>query len=438
MSDSFVRVPIILEEESVHIDNTKISTSAGVVQRQRVETYIGDSTQTGPFGWLRAAPPQYVFDSQLTYDLQPLLFEQVTAESGATVAHSSTNRNAVMTFSNTPTGGKAYMQQYEHNRYQPGRGQAAMISGNFIEHKANCLKWLKYGTGVAGNGVALESNGTGYQVTLYSDTAEGDQTVLRSAWDDPLDGTGASGLTLDVSKGVIFFLDLQSLYYGRVRCCVDIAGVATCFHAFNNANVLAKPYIQTANLPISAGMTCTGTVSTTMEFTCCSVISEGGQEDIGGFPFSAEGTVTAGSGAPTHILSVRPKTTFNSIANRSTFRLESVDFLVTGASPIKWELCLGQAISGTTAFNDANATYSGFEYNTAGTISGTPALVIQSGYVAATNQSRGASTTKSAMKYPITLDVAGAVRAMGTLSLVVTGIGGASACRASMNWKELR
>lgn len=321
MSDSFVRVPIILEEESVHIDNTKISTSAGVVQRQRVETYIGDSTQTGPFGWLRAAPPQYVFDSQLTYDLQPLLFEQVTAESGATVAHSSTNRNAVMTFSNTPTGGKAYMQQYEHNRYQPGRGQAAMISGNFIEHKANCLKWLKYGTGVAGNGVALESNGTGYQVTLYSDTAEGDQTVLRSAWDDPLDGTGASGLTLDVSKGVIFFLDLQSLYYGRVRCCVDIAGVATCFHAFNNANVLAKPYIQTANLPISAGMTCTGTVSTTMEFTCCSVISEGGQEDVGGFPFSAEGTVTAGSGAPTHILSVRPKTTFNSIANRSTFRL---------------------------------------------------------------------------------------------------------------------
>jgi len=437
-TDSFVRVPIILEEESVHIDNASVTTGSGAVQRQRVEAYLGDSTQIGPFGWLRTAPPAYVFDAQLTYDLQPLLFEQITAESGATIAHDATNRNAVMTFSNTPTGGKAYMQQYEHNRYQPGRGQAAFITGNFIEHKANVLKFLKYGIGESGNGVALESNGTGFQVTLYSDTAEGDQTVLQAEWDDPLDGTGPSGMTLNVAKGVIFFLDLQSLYYGRVRCCVDIDGVATCFHAFKNANVLAKPYIQTANLPISAGMTCTGTVSTTMNYTCCSVLSEGGQEDVGGFPFSAEGTATAGNGTQTHVLSLRPKTTFNSITNRSVFRLETIDWLVVGANPIKWELCIGQAISGTTTYNDVNATYSGMEYNTAGTISGAPALVIQSGYVAATAANRNASSVKSSMKYPITLDTAGAVRALGTLSLIVTGIGGVSACRATLNWKELR
>lgn len=400
--------------------------------------YLADSSNLGAFGWLRAAPPTYVFDAQQTYDLQPLLFEQVVSGSGASIAHSATNRNAVLTFSNTPTGGKCYMQQYEHNRYQPGRGQAAFITGNFIEHKANVLKWLKYGVGEAGNGVALESNGTGFQVTLYSDTDEGDQTVLRANWDDPLDGTGSSGLTLNVAKGIIFFLDLQSLYYGRVRVCVDIDGEATCFHEFKNANILAEPYIQTANLPISAGMTCTATVSTSMRFTCCSVLSEGGQEDVGGFPFSAEGTATAGSGAQTHILSVRPKTTFNSIVNRSVFRLETVDFLVTGANPIKWELCLGQAISGTTTFNDVNATYSGFEYNTAGTISGSPGLVIQSGYIAATAANRNAGSVKTGMKYPITLNAAGAVRAMGTLSLLVTGVGGTSACRASMNWKELR
>ena len=56
------------------------------------------------FGWLRAAQPSYVFDAQMTYDLQPLLFEQITAETGATVTHSATNRNAVMTFASTPTG----------------------------------------------------------------------------------------------------------------------------------------------------------------------------------------------------------------------------------------------------------------------------------------------------------------------------------------------
>lgn len=399
---------------------------------------FADSTALGPFGWLRTASPTYVFDSQLTYDLQPLLFEQVTSGSGASIAHSATNRNAVLTFSSTPTGGKCYMQQYEHNRYQPGRGQSAFITGNFIEHTPNCLKWLKYGVGENGNGVALESNGTDYQVTLYSDTAEGDQTVLRADWDDPLNGAGASGLTLNVAKGVIFFLDLQSLYYGRVRVCVNIDGVATCFHEFKNANVLVEPYIQTANLPISAGMTCTGTVSTSMRFTCCSVLSEGGQEDVGGFHFSQEGTATAGNGTRTHILSVRPKTTFNSIVNRSKFVFESIELLVTGNSPVKWELVLGQAISGTTTFNDVNATYSAFEYNTLGTISGSPSLVIDSGYVAASAQAKGSSASVTPMKYPITLDTAGAVRAMGTLSLLVTGIGATSACRASMNWKELR
>jgi hypothetical protein len=36
------------------------------------------------------------------------------------------------------------------------------------------------------------------------------------------------------------------------------------------------------------------------------------------------------------------------------------------------------------------------------------------------------------------LNAAGAVRANGTITLLVTGIGGTSACRAIMNWKEIR
>ncbi len=404
-----------------------------------VVTSFGDSGSIGPFGWLRTAPPQYVFDSQLTYDLQPLLFEQVTSGTGATITHDATNRFALMTFSSTGTGGKAYMQQYEHNRYQPGRGQTALITGNFIEHKANVLKFLKYGIGEAGNGVALESNGTGFQVTLYSDTDEADQTKVQADWNvDKLDGTGASGLTLQVSKGIIFMLDIQALYYGRVRCYVDIDGVAVLFHEFKNANVLAKPYIQTANLPISAGMTCTGTVSTTMNFACCTVLSEGGQEDVGGFPFSARGAVTAASGTATPVVSVRPLTTFNSITNRSKFVLESVDIAVTGSNPVDWDLCLGQALTAPT-WAAVNATYSGFEYTSvAGTASGAPGLIIQSGSINSTATTKGAINTKVPMKYPVTLDAAGAVRAMGTLTLNATGIGGTSTVRASLNWKELR
>jgi hypothetical protein len=208
-------------------------------------------------------------------------------------------------------------------------------------------------------------------------------------------------------------------------------------HEFLHSNVDIYPYIQSANLPVRCGMTCTGTVSTTMNFICCSVVSESGQEDVSGFNLSVEGSATAGSGTRTHILSVRPKTTFNSITNRIKLAMQSLEILA-GLNPIYWELCLGQAISGTTTFNDVNATYSAFEYNTAGTISGSPSIVIASGYVGASAGSRTQESYRFPERFPISLDSAGVVRALGTLTLIATGIGGTSAMRAAFNWKEMR
>lgn len=82
---------------------------------------FGDTPSLDSFGRLLVSNPEYVFDAQLTYDLQPLLYEQITAQSGATVTHDATNRCALMTFASTPTGGQAIMQSYEHFRYEPGR-----------------------------------------------------------------------------------------------------------------------------------------------------------------------------------------------------------------------------------------------------------------------------------------------------------------------------
>lgn len=398
---------------------------------------FADSPGLDAFQRLRVGSPAYVFDNQFTYDLSPLIFEPVTAQSGASVTHDSTNRNALMNFASTPTGGAAYLQSFEHFRYQPGRSQQVFITFNFIATAANCLKFVGYSDGV--NGIELQQNGSTVQMVIHSATTNGTQTVTQANWNlDKMNGLGKSGVTLDLTKTQIFVIDFQALYVGRVRVGFDIGGVITYVHQFVHANQIATPYIQTANLPLRVGMTCTGTVSTTMRFICCSISSNGGQEDIGGYGFSVGGSVSAGSGARTHVLSVRPKTTFNSIANRARFVLDSLDVAVTGNSPVLWEVCLGQAISGTTTFADVNATYSAFEYNTAGTISGSPAIVLFSGYVGASNQSKGAISSKISTKYPITLDRAGVVRALGTLSLIATGIGGASAMNATFNWRELR
>lgn len=401
-----------------------------------VSMFIGDSPSVDSFSRLRVSTPSYVFDSQLTYDLQPLIFEPITNGSGATVTHDATNRCALMTFSNTPTGGKSYMQTYEYLRYQPGRSQLAFITFNFVETKADTLKFAGYSDGV--NGIELQQSDSTISLVLLSGTGVGNQSVLKDDWNmDTMDGLGPSGLTLDFTKAQILVIDFQALYVGRVRVGFDINGSVYYVHQFTHSNIQIYPYIQSANLPIRCGMTCTGTVSTTMNFICSSVLSESGQEDVNGINFSVEGTGTAGNGTRAHLLSLRPKTTFNGITNRVRIAFESVDVLA-GANPIYWELCLGQAISGTTAFNDVNGTYSAFEFNTLGSISGSPTIVIASGYVGTGAASRQAVSKAINSKYPITLDVAGSVRSLGTLSMIATGITNTSASRVAFNWKEVR
>lgn len=399
---------------------------------------IADGANLDAFSRLRVSTPQSIFDAQFTYGIAPLLFEPITNGSGATVAHDTTNRLALCTFSSTPTGGKAFLQTFECFRYQPGKSQLVFVTFNFVEQKADVLKFAGYSDG--SNGVEFQNNGTQNQLVLYSDTANGDQTVAQDDWNlDKLKGAGKSGITLDITKTQILVIDLQALYVGRVRVGFDIDGVVVYVHEFRHANRIESPYAQSVNLPIRCGMTCTATVSTTMHFVCCSVSSEGGVDDTAGYAFSVEGTATAGSATRTHLLSVQPATTFNGLANRTRFVLESVDIAVTGNQPVVWDLSIGQALTGAPlTFTAVNATYSAVQFNTAGALSGSPAVTIAQGYVAASAQVKQSTSTRVPMRYPITLDAAGAVRVNGRLTVCATGIGGTSATRAVLNWKEIR
>jgi hypothetical protein len=344
-----------------------------------------------------------------------------------------------MTFSSTPTGGKAYMQSYEYLPYQPGRSQLIFVTFNMFAGVANTLKFAGYSDGV--NGIEFQLDGTTKQFTLYSGTASGNTTVTQSSWNlDKLDGTGVSGITLDISKVQILVIDIQALYAGRVRIGFDIGGNIVYAHEFLHANNIAPPYLQSANLPVRCGMTCTGTVSTTMYFLCSAVISEGGSEDINvyGYTFQQEtGAVSVGTGG-THLISLRPKLTFNGIANRTRVAYIDVEIYNAGNGVVKWELCIGQAITGTTTFTDVNTTYSSSEYNVAGTLSGSPAILIDGGWVASGAQAKGVTNTAIISRYPITLDAAGAHRSLGTLTLRCTSLSGTQSVYGAVKFREIR
>lgn len=400
---------------------------------------IKDSSNLDAFSRLRVSNPLILHNSQFTYDLSPIIYEQITNGSGATVTHDTTNRCALMTFSSTPTGGKSYMQSYEYLPYQPGRSQLIFITFNMISAAANTLKFAGYSDGV--NGVEFQLNGSTVQFVIYSASSAGNETVVQSSWNiDKLDGTGASGLTLDITKTQILVIDIQALYVGRVRVGFDINGQIIYAHEFLHSNLFSSPYIQTANLPVRCGMTCSGTVSTTMNFICSAIISEGGSEDINvyGYTFQQDSGAVSVTTGGTHLISLRPRTTFNGISNRSRVAFIDVEIFNSGNQSVQWQLCIGQAISGTTTYNNVNTSYSSSEYNILGTLSGSPSIVIDGGYVSSSGSNKTMVNTAIISRYPITLDASGLHRSLGTITLKANSLSGIQTCYASIKFREIR
>jgi len=242
-----------------------------------------NQAQLDAFSNMRTAPPSFVADGQLTYDLQPIIYEQLISANGA-IVHDATNRCATITLTDAGETEETAMQSFQHYRYQAGRGQEIFLT--FAAHSltTNTEAFVRYGD--ADNAIEFATNGTlaGSKFTIRSNTSSGDRTVLSADWNmDKLDGTGPSLRTLDPTKTQIVILDIQALYVGRVRCGFDIDGEIVWTHEFYNANIIAVPYIQTANLPVSAGIRATAAAASgSMRFICSCVLSRGGQDRIAG------------------------------------------------------------------------------------------------------------------------------------------------------------
>jgi hypothetical protein len=399
---------------------------------------IKDGSNLDAFSRLRVSEPVGLFSVQCQYNASGLQMEIGNTGTGTLPAHSAATRMVALV--TAASAGTSFIQSFEYVPYQPGKSQLAFVTGLLGAGAAGAT--VDVGLFDAANGIFLRQNGTsGLQIIRRTSTSGSvvNNAVDQTSWNiDKLDGTGISGHTLNPLGVFILVIDAQFLGMGRVRVGFDIDGNVHYCHEFLNAGVLAVPYMQTLSLPVQMLVTAT-TAAKTAYFKCATVISEGGFAEDLGFNFATPPVATtAASGADTAMISLRPATTFNSLANRQRLVLDSVD-IIAGSNPISWKLILGATFSAGPTWAAVNATYSGSEYTSApGTISTQP-LVVASGFLPGAATARGTvSASQKRIKYPITLDRAGAQRAMGTITLICSGIGGTSACQVSMNYTEIR
>jgi hypothetical protein len=237
-------------------------------------------TNTDAFGRLRVSEPYTLFDSQSRFaaDTQ---FDTSTSGTGSSTFNTN---QASVSMSVTAGGvGSVVRQTYRSFPYQPGKGLLVLATFQMDNGTSANLN-QKVGYFNTQNGVFFQrTSGTNsFVVRSYtSGSVDNSRAVTQANWNgDKLDGTGASGFTLDLTHPQILWMDFEWLGVGSVRCGFVINGQYVVCHTFETANVYGTTvYMTTAILPVRYEITTTtAAVAATLVQICSSVISEGGYE----------------------------------------------------------------------------------------------------------------------------------------------------------------
>jgi hypothetical protein len=386
------------------------------------------------FGRLRISQPFTLFDSSHRYRDNGLWATQ-TATGGTAVFDAN---EGLVDLNVTATSGSTVRREtYKVFAYQPGKSLLAL--NTFVMASAQTGLTQRVGYYGAENGMFLElANSTLSLVERSSVTgALVDTPVNQAAWNvDPLDGSGPSGITLDITKAQILFMDFEWLGVGSVRCGFVINGEFYTCHIFHHANLITSTYITTASLPLRYEIFNTAGTSTgsTLKQICSSVISEGGYEMHGVqqaviTPITTPSSLTtAGTYYP--VVSIRLKTTaLDAIAIISALSIMGV-----GTGIYNWKI-LESCTTAGGAWVSAGAD-SAVEYNITGTsVSGGRTLA--TGYLTSSIQASVNTDVLKEALFRFQLERDSFIPDPHEICLAVSASTNTESVYGSMDWEEI-
>lgn len=391
------------------------------------------------FGRARMSTPLTLFDSSHRYKDNGLWSTSNTA--GTTYTHNANGGFVALTLPTT-TNAEIVRETTKVFSYQPGKSLQTMNTFTMNAPKANLRQRVGYFG--AQNGVYLELDGTtvNFVERSYVGGSVSETRVSQANWNiDTLLGavvSSPSQITLDITKAQIFFIDVEWLGLGTVRCGFVIDGRLIHCHSFHHANLIDSTYMTTASLPLRYEIKNTGTTasSSTMKQVCSTVISEGGYELRGdqrsvGTPVQTPKTLTtAGTYYP--IVSVQLK----SDRLDAIVILTALSILGINSNPcsVAWRVYRGATLTSPTwAVTDANSSV---EYDVSATgLSG--GQVLAQGYIGITNQ---ASQTIDILKealFKFQLQRNGLTSTPEPLTLAMSASVNTVSALASMDWEEI-
>jgi hypothetical protein len=400
--------------------------------------YGGNSvtnTSKDAFGRQRVSNPFTLFDSSHRFKDNNLWS---TATTGTASAIYDANEGLIDLNVDNTVDSEVVRETTKAFSYQPGK--SLLIMNTFVMQPAKTGLRQRVGYYGASNGIYIElANSVLYIVKRSSVSGVlVDTRIAQSSWNnDALDGTGASGVTLDISKAQILYMDIEWLGVGCVRVGFVINGEFILCHVFYHANEITSTYITTASLPLRYEIKNTAGTSgnSTLKQICSTVISEGGYELRGlqqaiGIPITTPKTLTtAGTFYP--IVSIKLKTTnLDAIIVMTALSIMGIGNGIN----YNWQIRASGTTTGGSWVSAGDS--SSVEYNITGTgFSG--GRILASGYLNSSNQGSPSIDILREALFKFQLERDSLTSTPYELTLVVAARTANESIYGSMDWEEV-
>lgn len=343
--------------------------------------------QLDAFGKLRTSGATLLGEYTFANSYLPEKFSTAQSHMGSTIGWDSNARAALLTLDGNAGSLVAHTTNTYHH-YFPGSSHLFMATlalgdtgkqglgrswglfdfqnGLHFVHKDGKL------------GVVIKKDVTGSTQDLYFWQDPG---VGEAGWNgDPLDGTGDSGMDIDVTKDNLYWIDVQWLGAGRARFGVYYNGQRVVVHEYYHGNTSPYPLTATASLPAcfaQRNITATGSTSE-MRVYCCAVWTETNIEPQNyGEPAqrSLDKIIPADNDVYQYIGTMAPIEKYsNGRVNRSIYyptNLQVMAFDTVTGNPVKVEVEVKVfSVLSDLNFQPINNINYTVEYDTAGTYYG--------------------------------------------------------------------
>jgi hypothetical protein len=393
------------------------------------------STSFDAFGRLRTSSPLTLFDSSHRYADNNLW----STTSGVSGSGSFNQNQGLMELNATNASGSFVTRETTKVfAYQPGK--SLLNLNTFVMSPAKTGLRQRVGYFGADNGIYLElvdSTLNFVERSLVNGSPATEIRVPQSSWSgDKLDGTGASGFTLDMTKAQILWMDIEWLGLGSVRMGFVINGKFVLCHTFHHANIIDSTYITTASLPLRYEIANTAATSgaSKLKQICSSVISEGGYELRG-----SQQAIATPINSPRTLGTIGVKYPVISIRLKST-KLDAIVILTAlsimgdTAGKFNWSLVASGVTTGGT-WQSAGGS-SAVEYKLDG-VSFSGGRALASGFFTSTSAvSTNLDILKEAL-FKFQLERNGLTGEAYELTLVLASDSSNDRVFASMDWEEI-